>query len=513
MTGKILNFGISNLWQRSSLSSGVLYPCLSFASRNSEIHFGDTFSAVFPYGSVPFIPIASLSHKLLYSLTIKSKVMAKETIFETVHEHVAGIDIGAEQIFVSPDGSEVVNFETFTSSYHACALYLKEKGIRKVAMEATGIYWLALYFLLEELGIIVCLVNPKETKQVKGRKTDVKDCQWIQKLFSAGILRHSFIPQGKYMELRQLVRERIDIIAMGSTYVNKMQKCLELMNIKLTEVISQIHGASGIKMIKSILAGNRDGASLLGLCNERIQKYKGEKILKALEGNYNNTYLFMLQENMELWEIHQRQVEKIDVRIAQLLDELSENKEEVSTGITKRIRHHAPKIEGLHNTMARLYGVDLCSISGMNDYTALRLIGETGTDMSRFPTVKSFVSWAGLSPKSHRSGKVKKNVRGTPCNPTGQIFKECAQGLMNSKYIAIGSFMRKLRGRKDSAIAIKAGARKLAIAYYNALTKGTAYVEQGIKQYEEQIKKRELMALKKLAKKYNLQLIENQEAA
>lgn len=436
--------------------------------------------------------------------------MAKETTFETIHENVAGIDIGAVQIFVSPDGKEVRSFETFTCGYHACAAYLKEKGVKKVAMEATGVYWIALYFLLEESGMLVCLVNPKETKQIKGRKTDVKDCQWIQKLFSAGILRHSFIPEGKYMELRQLVRERLDVIDMGSTYVNKMQKCLELMNIKLKEVISQIHGSSGIRMIKGMLNGIRDGASLLVLCDERIQKHKAEQVLKALEGNYNETYLFMLQQNMELWEIHQEQVKIIDTRISHLLDELSMGKEEVQVGKKKPIRHHAPKIAGLQPTMARLYGVDLSSISGINDYTALRLIGETGTDMSRFPTVKHFVSWAGLSPKSHRSGKMNKKVRGTPCNPAGQIFKECAQGLINSKYIAIGSFMRKLRGRKDSAIAIKAGARKLAMAYYLALTKGIAYVEQGVKQYEEQIKKRELAFIKKLAQKHNIQITENQ---
>ncbi|WDF78200.1 IS110 family transposase [Mucilaginibacter sp. KACC 22773] len=439
--------------------------------------------------------------------------MAKETTFETVHENVAGIDIGAEQIFVSPDGQEVVTFETFTSSYYACAIYLREKGIKKVAMEATGVYWIALYFLLEELGMLVCLVNPKETKQAKGRKTDVRDCQWIQKLFAAGILRHSFIPQGKFMELRHLVRERLDIISMGSTYVNKMQKCLELMNIKLPEVLSQIHGTSGINMIKAILSGSRDAAYLLSLCDDRIQKYKGEKVIKALEGRYNDTYLFMLEQNLKLWEIHQQQIKMIDKEIAHLLDELSEDKEEVAAGKAKPIRHHAPKIKGLHATMARLYGVDLTSIPGINDYTALRLIGETGTDMSRFATAKNFVNWASLSPKSHRSGKMKKNVRGMPCNVAGQIFKQCAQSLLKSKDSAIGSFMRKLRGRKDSGIAIKAGARKLAIAYYNTLTKGTAYVEEGTRRYEEQLKKREMASLKRLAKKHNLQLIENQNAA
>lgn len=199
--------------------------------------------------------------------------------------------------------------------------------------------------------------------------------------------------------------------------------------------------------------------------------------------------------------------------ISSLLDELSMNREEVAVGKAKKIRHHSPQIKGLHQTMSRLYGVDLSSISGMNDYTALRLIGETGTDMSRFSSAKSFASWLGLAPKSHQSGKMNKRVRGTPCNHAGQIFKECAQGLLNSKYIAIGSFMRKLRGRKDSAIAIKAGARKLAIAYYNTLTKGAAYVEQGIKQYEEQIKQREIAALKKLAKKHNIQIADNQVTA
>ena len=175
-------------------------------------------------------------------------------------------------------------------------------------MEATGVYWMALYAMLESCGFKVCLVNPKETKQVKGRKTDVKDCQWIQKLFSAGILRQSFIPEEKYMEVRQLVRERIDIIEMGSTYVNKMQKCLELMNIKLKEVISQIHGASGIKMIKAILEGNRDKDYLLSLCDKRIIEKKGDAVLKALEGNYNDTWLFMLQQNLHMWEKHQEHV-------------------------------------------------------------------------------------------------------------------------------------------------------------------------------------------------------------
>src|SRR5438477_12011624 len=193
--------------------------------------------------------------------------MKKVTVFEKVHEHAAGIDIGTAQVFVSPDGLEVASFSTFTSGYYECVEYLQQKGIKEAAMEATGVYWMSLYCMLESCGIKVCLVNPKETRQVKGRKTDVKDCQWMQKLFSSGILRRSFIPEAKYMEVRQLVRERMVIIEMSSAFVNKMQKCLELMNIKLKEVISQIHGASGMKMIKAILSGNRDKNYLLSLCD------------------------------------------------------------------------------------------------------------------------------------------------------------------------------------------------------------------------------------------------------
>ena len=440
--------------------------------------------------------------------------MKKVTVFETVHEHAAGIDIGAEKIYVSYDGTEVVTFDTYTADYYRCAVKKKKKGIEDVAMEATGVYWIALYAILETCGLKVCLVNPKETKQVKGRKTDVQDCRWIQKLFTAGILRKSFIPSEKYMELRQLVRERLDIIDMGSVYVNKMQKCLELMNIKLKEVISQVHGASGIKMIKAILSGSRDKTYLLSLCDKRIVNKKGEQVLKALEGNYNECYLFLLEQNLQMWEKHQEQIIVIDKRIETHLENLCILQPQVEVkSKAKPVRHHAPKIEGLHGKLVQLYGVNVSSISGINDYTLLRLIGETGVDMSRFPTVKHFVSWCGLSPKHHKSGLMHKKVKGTKCNKAGQVFKECAQGLLNSKYLAIGSFMRKLKARKDAGIAIKAGARKLAVAFFNALTKGTDYVEQGTKKYEEQIKQREKAVLYKLAKKHNMKLIEKEVAA
>ena len=317
------------------------------------------------------------------------------------------------------------------------------------------------------------------------------------------------------LEIRYLVRERLDIIEMGGSYINKMQRCLELMNIKLTEVISQIHGVSGIKMIQAIIGGERNPNVLLQLCDKQIIAKKSEQVLKALEGNYNETWLFMLSQNLSLWQQHQLQIANIDGRIEVLLNQLTQGKQidKAQLGKVKPIRHHKPQIKDLHETMVKLFGANLSSIAGINNYSLLRLIGETGTDMNRFPSVKHFVSWCGLAPAHNQSGKKSKWIKQAPCNKAGQIFLEGAQSLEQSKYTAIGCFIRRVKIRRGAGVAYKAGGRKIAEAYYNALTKGAAYVEQGVKQYEQQIKQRELATLNKLAKKHNLQIIEKQKAA
>lgn len=438
----------------------------------------------------------------------------KVTVFETAYENAAGIDIGAEKIYVSIDGVQVVFFETFTEGFVQCTKYLQQMGITHVGMEATGVYWIALYAMLEDAQIKVSLVNPKETKQIKGRKTDVRDCQWIQKLFSAGILRESFIPQNLLYQIRMLVRERMDTIEVSSIYINKMIRSLELMNIKLKEVINQVHGVSGIKMINAILDGERNTQVLLSLCDERIITKKGDQVLKALEGRYCDTFLFMLQANMDMWKQHQVQLAKIDKQIEILLEEFIADKAKVNSNARpKPIRHHKPLINNLHEKMLQAYGVNLSAIAGLSDYTLLRLIGETGVDMSRFPTQKHFVSWCGLAPKHHQSGKINKKVKAVACNKAGQIFKECAYGLMNSKYVALGEFMRAIKARRDSPVAIKAGARKLARAYYDSLTKGVEYVEEGTQKYIQKREKREIALAKRLAKKYNMDIVAKQVAA
>jgi transposase len=436
--------------------------------------------------------------------------MTEVVVFEKVNAGSAGIDIGSEKIFVSTTGADCVSYGTFTQDYRRCVQDLQQAGIEQVAMEATGVYWIALYELLERAGIGVCLVNPKETRQVKGRKTDVKDCQWIQKVFSAGLLHASYIPAGCLKELRMLVRERQDLIEMGSVYVNKMQKCLELMNIKLGVVLSQIQGKSSIAMIEAILAGERNPQHLLNLCDPRIIRAKGEQVLQALEGNYTASWLFMLEQNLLMWRYHEQQIRLMDAQIDRLLQELGRDKSKVvSSTPAKPVRHHKPMIADLHEKLLTIYGIDVNVVPGLNDYTLLRLLGETGWDMSRFPTVKHFVSWCQLAPAWNQSGKKRKSSKLKNGSRAGQLFREAAQSLAGSKYVAIGAFIRRLRSRKGPAIAIKAGARKIAEVFYHLLTRGKAYVEVGVRNYEQQLRQRELKNLNRLAHKHNLQLVEN----
>jgi hypothetical protein len=322
------------------------------------------------------------------------------------------------------------------------------------------------------------------------------------------MLRESIVAEGALKELRVLVRERGDLIAMGATYVNKMQKFMELMNIKLRNVIAQVHGESGLQVIRAILAGERNEETLLQLCHGSIRTRKPEEFKKALRGNYNTRYLLLLKENLRLWEYHQQSVRNVEKQIKALLQEMGQDKQDIVVACPAR--HHNPQIEDLHTQLVQQYnGVNLCSGAGINDSTMLRLPGEIGTDMSRFPTVKHFVSWLGLSPKNKQSGKMKRRVKSPKGSCAGEIFRQSAQALSISKHNAIGAFIRRLRGRKGSHVAIKAGARKIAIAVYNAPTRGMDYVEAGAVKYQQMLAKRELYALQKPALKHNFVLIEN----
>jgi transposase len=428
---------------------------------------------------------------------------------ERLREKAAGIDIGARKVFVSIDGDEVRSFFTFTQDFENLRKYLVEHGIETVAMEATGVYWGILYEMLEEAGIDVWLVDGAQTKQVPGRKTDVKDCQWIRELHSYGLLNRCFVAESDVKELRTYQRLREDHIRSASMHINHMQKALTEMNIRLPEVLNQVHGVSGLAIIQAILNGERDKEKLLSLCVKRVIKTKGDEVLKSLNGRYTKSGLFALRQALDSYQFYQNQIKQCDTMLQEVIKRIGKGKPDQRSNITRKpIRHNKPEIDNFGTEMLKIFdGKDATSLSGITDYSWMQLFSETGTDLSKWETEKHFTSWLGLAPGQHTSGKMKKNKRKKSNPKAGQIFRTIAQSLLNSKKIALGAFGRRLRSRKGSAIAIKAVARKLAIMYWRMMVKGTEFVETGIQKYEEQLIAQKQRSLTRLAKELKMQVI------
>jgi len=432
-----------------------------------------------------------------------------------IRKNAAGIDIGAKKVFVYVEGQDVKSFFTFTEDFELLCKYLLKHKVESVAMEATGVYWYILYEMLEEAGLDVWLVDGGHTKQVPGRKTDVKDCQWIEELHSHGLLRKCFVVKKDIKELRSYHRLREDHIRSSAMHIKHMQKALTEMNIRLTEVLSQIHGASGLKMIEAILQGERDRKVLLNMCDSRIVKKKKEQVLKALKGKYTNSGLFALKQAYEGYNFYQEQIFQCDKEIEKIIHRMGNNKEDKDLPVKrKRIRHNMPNVENMGANLLEIFeGKDATTISGINDYSWMQLLAETGTDLSKWPSEKHFTSWLGLAPGQHWSGRMRKSKRKKGHPKAGQIFRQIAQSIMNSKKIALGAYGRRLRARKGPAIAIKAVARKLAEQYWRVMVKGTDFTEYGIKKYEEQLIARKRKSLEKLAIDLNIELVNLQPLA
>ena len=420
-----------------------------------------------------------------------------------IHPHAAGIDIGSEKVFIGIEEKPVKSFNTFTESFCEAVQYLKEHGIQTVAMEATGVYWVVLYEMLEENGIEVYVVNPSQLRYVPGRKSDVQDCQWLQQLHSVGLLNKSFIPTETIRQLRSYVRLREDHIQMSATHVLHMQKALTLMNIRLHQVISQIQGISGLRIIEAILKGEHDPQKLVLLCDKQIQKKKSGDVIASLKGNYKKEHLFALGQAYDCWKFYQDKITECDQQIDNLLQQTNQEKKiPANIGKGKAIRHHKPHIEDFRTKMMTLTeGKDPTVLPGITDYTIMQIIAEVGLDLSRWPTERHFTSWLGLAPKRNKTGKTIRNIK------AGQIFRETAQSLLKSKNIALGAFGRRLRSRKGPMIAVKAMARKLAAMFHRYMTKGIEYVEKGIEQYELQYQRTMMKLIQKKAKEFNLQLV------
>lgn len=430
---------------------------------------------------------------------------------EKIHLHAAGLDIGSRHVYVGLEDGSVCSFETFTSSLTSLRDYLLENKVITVAMEATGVYWYVLYDILQDAGLDVWLVDGRETRQVPGRKTDVKDCQWIQQLHSHGLLKRCYVSAGQVKELRSYQRLREDHLRNMSMHIQHMQKALIEMNIRLPEVLSQVHGKSGLAMITAILGGERDRDTLVSLCDKSLRENKKEELLKALEGHYTEYGLFALYQAYQGFMFYKHQMQDCDHRMEAILKEINKDKKlppGIETGVRKAIRHNKPKIDELGNHLLKIFGGrDATKLPGITDYNWLQLYSELGSDLSKWPTEKQFASWLGLSSGQHNSGKRNRSKsKGKPA--VGQLFKEMAHGLLNSKYIGLGAFAKRLRGRKGPAIAIKATARKIAVQYWRLMVKGSDYVEKGIEAYEQMVKQQKNKQLQRLALELNVQLIQ-----
>lgn len=428
---------------------------------------------------------------------------------EKINANAAGIDIGSQKVFVGMEGKEVFSYGTFTSDFNELADFLISSGVDTVAMEATGVYWVTLYDILTGKGLDVWLVDGRQTKQVPGRKTDVKDCQWIQQLHSYGLLSRCFVAEDQLKELRCYQRMREDHIRSSAMHINQMQKALIEMNIRLPEVLSQVHGKSGLAIIQAILSGKRNREYLLSLSDKRIIKTKKEQMLKALEGYYTAAGLFALQQAYEAYCFYQKQIKACDEKLSYTLQRINpELPPDAGKLNRKAIRHNKPNIDHLGAHLIQIFGGrDATKISGITDYSWLQIYTETGNDLLRWPTENHLTSWLGLSPGQHHSGKMKRNKKkGRP--KAGQIFRNIAQSLLTSKNVALGAFARRLRARKGPGIAIKATARKLAIQYWRLMVLGEDYVERGVAYYQETLKVQKAKYLNKLAVELDYEIVQ-----
>jgi transposase len=429
---------------------------------------------------------------------------------EVKHPNAAGIDIGSGSHFVSvrPDLDEPVReFGGFTEDLEGIADWLTQCGVDVVAMESTGVYWIPLYELLESRGFTVNLVNARHVQNVSGRKSDVLDCQWLQQLMSYGLLSGSFRPKEEICALREVSRHREMLVEYQVSHVQHMQKALAQMNLKLDKVISNIMGVTGQKIIRAIVAGERDAEVLAGMRHERIQASK-EEIVKSLQGSWRSEHLFSLKQALSLYDAYEAAIAECDARLAEVLGTLAQHDDLPPPDPPKGGRGRPVKAEkfDLRGALIRACGVDLTRIHGIDVGTALKVIAEVGPDLSRFPTVKHFTSWLGLCPGTKISGGKILSTRGRHvANRLAQALRMAAVSAGRSKS-ALGAYYRRLAARIGKAKAVRATAHKLARLIYTLLTKGQAYVDQGQDRYEEQYQQRRVKHLQRMAQEMGYSL-------
>lgn len=438
---------------------------------------------------------------------VKMGIVKMGTGLPVFNPNAAGIDIGDTLHCVAiNDGNgkhEVKTTSAFTCDLHEIVDYLKSNGVTTAAMESTGVYWLPLYIMLEEAGIEPYLVNAKHVKNVSGRKKDDTDSIWIQKLHTCGLLQKSFQPDNEIRLLRSYTRQRANLILLGSDAVRRMQKSLELMNLKIHTVISDILGKTGMAMVKAIIAGERQPQILYTFCDPRIKASK-EDVIKSLQGIWKEEYLFMLEQAVENYEFHQNQIKRCEEKIKQqLLKQVAIIKEGDITCIeeTQKKKSKAKAKKNQFNFSISPYliaisGVDLCKIPGISEVSALEFIAETGVDMSKWKSAKHFAAWLNLVPNTKiTGGKIVSSKMQKKKNKAGQCLRQAASCLSTNK-TPIGDSYRRMRARLGGKGAALTTAHKLARIIYTMLLNKTEYnagliIDNQEKYREEKIKKLE----------------------
>ncbi|MBV5328155.1 MAG: IS110 family transposase [Chlorobium sp.] len=423
-----------------------------------------------------------------------------------VHLNAAGIDIGSEfHVVAVPadrDSKPVRTFKSFTGELHAMAKWLQSCRITTIAMESTGVYWIPAYEILESYGFEVFLVNARESKNVPGRKSDINDAQWLQKLHQFGLLRASFRPSSEIAEMRAYLRQRERLIDYKSSHIQHMQKAMMQMNVQLGHVVSEITGMTGMNIIRAIVAGQHDPKELVKYRDVKC-KNSEETMIAALSGNYKPEHLFALKQSLELIDFYSEKIKACDEAIELIMQQLRQHTEppEKPLSKSKKRTNQGPNAMSfdVRSDLYHVLGLDLTEIDGFGPTLALKMISECGADMSRWPTSKHFTSWLCLAPGSKISGGKVLSSKTRKSSSRAATLLRLAATTVGKTNTALGAFYRRLAFRAGKPKAVTATARKLATIFYNMLRYGRAYDDPGAAYYEEKCKARALVHLRKKA--------------
>ena len=446
-------------------------------------------------------------------LRSKAEEAAKLASMPVRNPHAAGIDVGDRTHWVcvehTPDGSAATReFPAHTPGLRELMAWLKFCGITTVALEASGAYGHVLFLTLLEEGWNVLITSPKFTRQIQGRpKTDRLDCQWIQRLHRHGLLPSIFQPDDATQTLRDYVRQRANLVRLSGHHIQRLQKAMELMNLKLTNVVEDITGVTGLKIIRAILAGERDPRVLANLRDRRCKR-TADEIATALDGRYRREHLLELRCCFHLWEQYLVMIAEVDGAIAAQLRRMKKTTELPPLAKRKHVRGRRPHdpVFDVRTGLYLMLGIDLTALEGLDELNALTLISELGTDFAKWPTVKHFTSWLGLCPNFKKTGgKVQSSRTRRGKGRAAYTFRLAAWSLMRSKSY-LGAHLRRQRSRLGAPKAITATAHKLARIFYAVMRYGVAYRKRSEEEFAVDHHKRMEKNLQRRAKELGYEL-------